>query len=214
MKILKSNILIDGHLGRIRRFIAKARPAVLDIGIDWSVALLRSRNSIRTTCERCTAGVWRCFDRANLFAFCGLLLLQAVGLSACGGDRLPARAPQGEAQAGVEADTASLISRLRAQGAGVERTGTAEQPFLSVTGTMIKLEGGDIQLFEFPSAADMEANAAMISRDGSAVGTSRIRWIGSPHFFKQGKVLVLYVGNDAKVLKALETVLGRQFAGR
>jgi hypothetical protein len=92
--------------------------------------------------------------------------------------------------------------------------GEVEQPFLSVAGTMIKVQDEDVQVFQYSSAAEMEAQAALISRDGTAVGTRKIHWIGSPHFFKQGRVLVLYVGQDKKVEKALEAVLGRQFAGQ
>jgi len=34
------------------------------------------------------------------------------------------------------------------------------------------------------------------------------------HLYEKGKLLVLYVGDNEKVLRALEVVLGRQFAGR
>jgi hypothetical protein len=35
-----------------------------------------------------------------------------------------------------------------------------------------------------------------------------------PHFFKSGRLIVLYVGEESSVLKALEAMLGPQFAGR
>ena len=60
----------------------------------------------------------------------------------------------------------------------------------------------------------MEAQAAPISRNGMAVGTRKIFWVGPPQFFKQGRLLVLYVGDNDKILKALESALGRQFAGQ
>ena len=79
---------------------------------------------------------------------------------------------------------------------------------------MIKLHGEDVQVFQYPNAAAVEAEAARVSRDGSTVGTTKLHWIGPPHFYKQGRLLVLYVGDESKVLKALEAVLGRQFAGK
>ena len=79
---------------------------------------------------------------------------------------------------------------------------------------MIKVHGEDVQVFQYADAAAADAEAAPISRNGMAVGTRKIFWVGPPHFFKQGKLLVLYVGNDDKVLKVLEAVLGRQFAGQ
>ena len=150
----------------------------------------------------------------KLFSFCAGLLLLAVGPASWGGNFSAVKQAQGQSPASPVTDRASLITKLRAAGTNVEVVGEVDQPFLSVTGTMIKLQGEDVQVFQYPSAAEMEAQAALISRDGTAVGTRKIHWIGSPHFFKQGRVLVLYVGSDKKVEEALEAVLGRQFAGQ
>ena len=143
------------------------------------------------------------------------LVAVAAGSASCGGELAPANQAQpGKSQSRPVTDYGSLLDRLRAGGAIVEPEGEAEQPFLSVTGTMIKLDGEDVQVFQYPDAAAVEAQAARVSRDGSAVGTTKPHWIGPPHFYKRGRVLVLYVGDEEKVLKALEAALGRQFAGK
>jgi hypothetical protein len=111
-------------------------------------------------------------------------------------------------------DRARLIASLRAAGAPVERRGSAEQPFLSVKGLMLKVHGEDVQVFQFHDAPAADKQADAVSPDGSAVGTAKIHWIGSPHFYKKGRLLVLYVGEESKVLKALQAVLGPQFAGK
>jgi len=146
----------------------------------------------------------------RLFSY--LFLSLAVGAS----PQLSTAGEPGDARARREAatDYAGFIERLRARGASVEIEGEAEQPFLSVTGKMIKIDGEDVQVFQFSSPAAVETQAARISRDGGTVGTNKIQWIDSPHFYKQGKLLVLYVGDDDKALKALESVLGPQFAGK
>ncbi len=151
----------------------------------------------------------------KLFSITVGLLLLAVGSATCGGD-LPVstQAQQGKAAAGPVTDYASLIDKLRAAGVSVEPAGEVEQPFLSVTGKMIKLYGEDVQVFQYSSAAAMAAQAAPISRDGSAVGTRKIFWVGPPHFFTKEKLLVLYVGDNDKVLKSLQAALGQQFAGQ
>ena len=59
-----------------------------------------------------------------------------------------------------------------------------------------------------------QAEADQVAPDGSSVGTSMPFWVGDPHFFKGGKLIVLYLGDDADILSALESVLGEQFAGR
>ena len=79
---------------------------------------------------------------------------------------------------------------------------------------MITVHGEDVQVFQYPDPAVADVEAALISPEGSAVGTTKLQWIGSPHFYKKGKLLVLYVGDSAPVLKALDAVLGPQFAGR
>lgn len=150
----------------------------------------------------------------RLFSIGAWLFFLAVGSVIGGGDFFKPKQAQGQSRVSAVTDRASLISKLRAAGANVEIVGDVDQPFLSVTGTMIKLQGEDVQVFQYSSAAEMEAQAALISHDGTTVGTRKIHWIGSPHFFKQGRVLVLYVGDDKNVENALEAVLGGQFAGQ
>ena len=143
------------------------------------------------------------------------LFLAAAGTASCGGEVSQAnRAQPGKSPGGPVTDYASLIDGLRAGGAIVKPAGEVDQPFLSVTGTMIKLHGEDVQIFQYPNAAAVAAEAARVSRDGGTVGTAKPHWIGPPHFYKQGRLLVLYVGDEEKVLKALALVLGRQFAGQ
>jgi len=98
-------------------------------------------------------------------------------------------------------------------GAGATAVGEVDQPFFSIPGRMIKVHGEDVQVFQYANAAAAAAEAAPISRDGRTVGTRKVHWIGSPHFFKKEKLLVLYVGDNAKVLGSLEAALGQQFAG-
>ena len=158
--------------------------------------------------------VFRKLNPVQLFSICVCLLFLTIGTAGCGREFLRAKQAQGGARPRPVTDAASLISQLRAAGESVELVGEVDQPFLSVVGTMIKLQGEDVQVFQYSSAAEMEAQSALISPEGTGVGTRKIHWIGSPHFFKRGRILVLYVGNEKKVENALEAVLGRQFAGQ
>lgn len=79
---------------------------------------------------------------------------------------------------------------------------------------MIKVRGEDVQVFQYADAAATDAQAALVSRDGSKVGTTNIHWVAPPHFYKNGKIIVLYVGDDRQVLRTLEAVLGPPFAGK
>jgi hypothetical protein len=111
-------------------------------------------------------------------------------------------------------DQTSLIEALRAGGAEVELGDSIEQAFFNVTGQIIKVNDQDVQVFEYESAEKMEADAKQVASDGGSIGTSMVTWIEPPHFFKSGRVLVLYVGQDQAVTDLLKGVLGEQFAGQ
>lgn len=78
---------------------------------------------------------------------------------------------------------------------------------------MISLSGEHVQVFEYPSAAAAEAQAALVSPNGRTIAAVKPHWLGPPHFFRSGKLIVLYVGNDEQVLRALQARLGPAFAG-
>ncbi len=107
-----------------------------------------------------------------------------------------------------------LAEKLRAQGATVAVTGEkVPQPFFSVASRIININGEALQVFEYatPSAADAEATR--VSADGTTIGTSKPTWMATPHFFKSGKLIVLYVGGNQAIVDLLRTTLGNQFAG-
>ena len=111
--------------------------------------------------------------------------------------------------------TGLLIDPLLATGAEVKLTGevVSEDPF-SVDGRVLEVNGERVLVMDYGDAAALEAEAAGISPDGSSVGTHMVTWVGSPHFFRTETAIVLYVGENPKVIEALTSVLGPQFAGR
>lgn len=110
-------------------------------------------------------------------------------------------------------DYVSLIDSLRAAGATVEPAGEIEQPFFPVTGRVIKVNGGDVQVFEFADESAATDQAEHISPDGEFIGDFHVNWIDIPHLYKGGKLIAVYVGQENQVIVALEAVLGQQFAG-
>ena len=89
-----------------------------------------------------------------------------------------------------------------------------EQPFLFVKGQIIRIDEQDVQVFEYRTTHAAELDANKIDRTGSSTTTSMPMWIAPPHFFKTGRLIVLYVGEDQSVLQALVDILGPQFAGK
>lgn len=141
-----------------------------------------------------------------------VIVIFASSVAACA-EGPPAQPQSASASSGQVVDYLSLIYRLRALGAHVESNGEVDQPFFSAKGQAITVDGEDIQVFQYDDPATADAEAALVSPDGSAVGTSKPHWIASPHFFKKDKLLVLYVGDNGALLKLLEAALGRPFAG-
>jgi hypothetical protein len=130
-----------------------------------------------------------------------VLLVVAVVAAACGTGGKTA------------VDYAGVVDGLRGAGATAEAAGEVSQQFLSVKGQAISVNGEQVQVFEYANEAALEADAATVSPDGSTVGTTMITWVATPHFYRSGTVMVLYIGDDAGTLKALERILGPQFAG-
>lgn len=107
-----------------------------------------------------------------------------------------------------------LLGALREQGSTVEFVGPMSQPFFAPEGRVLRVDGQEVQVFEFPGEQELEATAETISPDGSSIGTTMISWVAAPHFYKSGRLIVLYVGEEDGVVQVLETVLGPQIAGR
>ena len=131
-----------------------------------------------------------------------VLLLLVIGC--CNGNTSPETVVDG-------LDT--LIRELRNKGATVNVVGPLTQPFFSAPGQILGVNGEDVQVFEYESAAEAQEEAARVSPDGSSVGTTIITWVSTPHFYRSGEIIVVYVGSSRELLSLLESVLGPQFAG-
>jgi hypothetical protein len=111
-------------------------------------------------------------------------------------------------------DFDNLIKAFEITGASIKIGDSISQPFFSVEALMVSLDGVDIQVFEYPNDGAVEADVTAISPDGSSVGTTMPFWVASPHFFKSGRLIVLYIGSDPDILATLESILGPQIAGQ
>lgn len=164
-------------------------------------------------------------DRVQAQVIGALVALAMFMLAACAPQATPAAAPTvappvaatqppAVSHGGHVETYTDVGDALRAEGVTVEPAGTIEQPFFPVQGQIIRVNGQDVQVFEFSDEAAAEAAAATVGSSGSAIGTTMVDWVEPPHFFRAGRVIVLYVGSDMAVLDALNAALGPQFAGR
>lgn len=139
-----------------------------------------------------------------------LFLIFVFATVGCGSNPTPS--PTSESQ--TVQDRASLLNILQAAGAKVETGDSITQEFFTPEGQTVKVNGADLQIFEYENNEAMEKEASQVAPDGGSIGTSMVTWIDAPHFYKAGRIIVLYLGNDKAVLDLLNKVVGPQFAGQ
>jgi hypothetical protein len=107
-----------------------------------------------------------------------------------------------------------LLQGLRESSLSAQPAGQLSQPFFSIPVRLIAINPDQVQVLEYPDERSARTDAARVSPDGSTVGNSHVDWVAPPHFYRTGRLLVLYVGNRTDIKTALERLLGPQFAGR
>jgi len=116
-------------------------------------------------------------------------------------------------------DYSTLLRYLRDSGAPIEEKGEIHEPFFDVEGRRVTVNGNTIEIFEYANAEAMESEASYVSPDGFGFNISKenriinVGWIDPPHFYKAGRIIAIYIGEDASIISVLENALGKQFAG-
>jgi hypothetical protein len=128
----------------------------------------------------------------------------------------PLETPTGAATASatqtLATDLDSLVEALKPTFPDISVGDTPiNQPFMSVPGYDVKLNGESLQVYEYPDEAARAKDSAKIGPEGEIPGF-HVGWIDRPHFYKSGRIIVIYLGTDEKTLAALEAVLGEPFA--
>ena len=128
---------------------------------------------------------------------------------------------------GPARDHVMLVDRLRCAGMRAEIGERVTLPFLRPPGTQLVLSGGgvsgqaELQSFNYDDTdlgtdgrAVSAADAGKFASDGSLRdGSQRIFYRGTPHLFRQDRVLVIYAGDDPAIIAVLTRLIGKQFAG-
>ncbi|HEX6387263.1 MAG TPA: hypothetical protein VF177_21565 [Anaerolineae bacterium] len=127
------------------------------------------------------------------------LLLLVITLIAC------ERQPVVEPDAGAEAPVTGLIEALRAAGI------TVEEPVFNTEARTIEANGESVQVFVFESEEAAEVAAGTVSQAGTLVGETIVEWQDAPHFYREGRLIAIYVGSSEEILSALQGALGEPF---
>ena len=114
----------------------------------------------------------------------------------------------------VEVETsAELEAALQAAGAEVEQAGAIDEPIFPVEAQNLSVDGEQVQVFEFADEAARQAAADTIEANGFIIGTMAVDWIGQPNFWSQGRLIVLYVGEDEATIRLISDLMGDPITG-
>lgn len=138
------------------------------------------------------------------------LTILIVAISACQSQPRPATSPT---QVTTGPATQSLADEFLAAGANVAFSIRLTQPFFSVGGIVLTVNGEDLQVFEYPDEATVQADVDAISPDANIINDEDMAWIAPPHFYRRGILMILYMGDNTDTLLLIEQVIGEQFAG-
>lgn len=114
----------------------------------------------------------------------------------------------------------ALIAALRQRGATVLRMEqmAPDSHCLSVGPRRLVVNGENVYAFEYTSAEAATRDAATISPDASSITPSgracSISWTGPPRFYRQDRLIALYVGTNQELIGMLDGILGNAFAHR
>ena len=123
-------------------------------------------------------------------------------LAACSGlpgEQLPSSRP-------IQ-DAGDLLRALQEAGAEPGLTQGDLQAALGESGSVLRVDEAEIQVYEYPSQADREAVSERIGPDGLLEGGTLI-WQGHPNIWGTGRLIVAYVGTDGGVILLLSGLLG------
>jgi hypothetical protein len=110
--------------------------------------------------------------------------------------------------------TKDLLDGLKKAKVNYKILRTAQSDMFSTTVKEISLYDEEICIHEFKDNIDMEIAAMRVRPDGFGIATvGEFEWINLPHFFKKGNIIVQYIGDSEKLVKAIETIMGKQYAG-
>ena len=107
-----------------------------------------------------------------------------------------------------------FVGALRDQGFNVtlaEQIPPHQNHFFSVPAQSLVVNDARVNAFEYPTVEAAAADAALVRPDGQPNPRAIIDWISTPRFYRQERLIVLYVGCSPDVIRALDRIMGRAF---
>ena len=121
-----------------------------------------------------------------------------------------------------------LVAKLRAAGLKTTRPGSKRPGlFLPAKYEPLVVDASLVQTYRFKDTREARGAASTVDTDGAVLGATpttlvNVPWTGKPGFFRSGRLVVIFVSQrplakhrkrDTRVFNALETIMGKPFAG-
>lgn len=87
---------------------------------------------------------------------------------------------------------------------------------IMIDGKQVILYDTEIVVYSYENSEEMEKSASLLNEDASIINKEQpieIEWPKKPHFYKKGKIIVQYIGEDEEIVTDLDKIMGKQFAG-
>jgi hypothetical protein len=117
------------------------------------------------------------------------------------------------ASAQAASPRARVVAALRQQQLTMRFDGPFQYEFFGPKAGTYWNKSGEALLWQFRTRAKARRAGASIAPNGGTIGHVAVFWLGTPHWFRRGRVIALYLGSDTSTLRAFASVLGRQIAG-
>ncbi len=123
----------------------------------------------------------------------------------------------------VVQDYASFVAYIKTLGLGVGAETKAHSDLYAGNITEVLINNETMYVIEYASETEMTQRASEISPDSTQItrtlpdGTKQITSILRAdiptHYYKKGRIIVIYAGKNETIIQILEEIFGPQFAG-
>jgi len=99
----------------------------------------------------------------------------------------------------VQWTVAEILQRLRSAGMPAELRGEVRQPFLAVSGALISVPGGEVQIYLYGDAGAAGRDVARLDTNRVAPPNMMITWVAPPSLIWHNNMVAILLTRDARL---------------
>ncbi|NLK94128.1 MAG: hypothetical protein GX275_02890 [Clostridiales bacterium] len=114
----------------------------------------------------------------------------------------------------MDYEAQSLIKSLEDEGYKLKEDVDSDSYF-SVAGKKYKINDDELRIYEYATtaASDLEKDFNTIGENAGTINNKEVKWNKEAHLYKKGRIVVIYDGEDSKILTSLKNYLGDPIVG-